>query len=191
MSLQCLRASARPIAVPESGKETVNGECAVEQITSRCRPIDDGGNYAFPPVCGRAEVHRRRRNTPGQRKHPAQRQVSRLPSRLSGNISLCSRKGSCTTTSDRVCVTKRRCLRYRSGTPSSSPRHSPRWDQKAASRPRKRHRRAQLDARAGLGTIATRRYRGGSVVGPGPIRSELLARGREWVCFSKLFVADE
>ena len=47
-----------------------------------------GRSHAFPPVCGRAEVHRRRRNAPGQRKHPARRRISRLPSRLSENISL-------------------------------------------------------------------------------------------------------
>ena len=77
-----------------------------------------GRSHAFPPVCGRAEVHRRRRNAPGQRKHPAQRQVSRLSTRISGNISSCGRKGPCTTISDRVGVAKRRCPRPRSGNPS-------------------------------------------------------------------------
>jgi hypothetical protein len=62
--------------------------------------------------------------------------------------------------------------------------HSPCGDLKAASRPGIRHRRAQLGTRAGLDTISTRGCRGGSVVGPGPARSVLLARGREWVCFS-------
>ena len=149
-----------------------------------------GRSHAFPPLCGRSKVHRRHRNAPGQRKHPAQRQVSRLSSRISGNISLCGRKRSCTTISDHVGVAKRRCPRSRSGTPSLSGQQSPRWALKAASRPGKRHRRARLGTRAGLGTTATRGYSGGSVVGPGPVRSVLLALGREWVCFSTLFVAD-
>jgi len=58
------------------------------------------------------------RSAPGQQRHPARRQVSRPPSRISGNISLCGPKGSCTTISDRVGVTERRCPRSRSGNPS-------------------------------------------------------------------------
>ena len=143
-----------------------------------------GRSHAFPPLCGRSKVHRRRQNSPGQRKHPARRRGSRPPSRLSGNISLCGPKGSYTTISDHVGVTKRRCPRSRSGTPSLSGQQSPRWALKAVSRPGKRHRRARLGTMAGLGTTATRGYRGGSVVGPGPVRSLLLALGREWVCFS-------
>jgi len=70
-----------------------------------------GRSRAFPPLLGGSAVHRRRPNAPGQRKHPAQRRVSRLSSRISGNILLCGRKGLCTTISDRVCVAKRRCPR--------------------------------------------------------------------------------
>ena len=58
------------------------------------------------------------RSAPGQQRHPARRQVSRPPSRISGKISLCGPKGSCTTISDRVGVTERRCPRSRSGNPS-------------------------------------------------------------------------
>ena len=56
--------------------------------------------------------------------------------------------------------------------------HKPRWAlTKLASRPGKRHRRGIFGSGAGLGTIATRRHRGGSVVGPGSVRAVLWAHG--------------
>ena len=54
----------------------------------------------------------------------------------------------------------------------------PRWAlTKLASRPGERHRRGLFGSGAGLGTIATRRHRGGSVVGPGSVRAVLWAHG--------------
>ena len=57
-------------------------------------------------------------SAPGQQRHPARRRVARLPSRFRGTVSLCGRKGSCTTISDRMGVSKRRCPRSTSGNPS-------------------------------------------------------------------------
>ena len=64
---------------------------------------------------------------------------------------------------------------HRPSRPSQNRDANARWALKAAPRPGKRHRRVQLGTRSGLGNISTHGYRGGSVVGPGSVRSVLLA----------------
>ena len=151
----------------------------LRRVSFGCRPIGDGAQSRFPALV------RPFRGPPSSPKctRPAKAPRSTLifsPVKSSQWDHLAVR-------SQRVMhYDNRRCVRHkttmpalRSGTPSLSPRHSPRWAQKAGFRAGKWHRRAQLDTRADLGTISTRGYRGGSVVMPGPARSVLLALGRE------------
>ena len=105
-----------------------------------------GRSRAFPPSFGHGQVDRRRRNASGQQKHPARRRGSRLPSRLSGNISPCDRRGFWSTRCDPDCVettvytlgrwktpsTKyTRPTKAPRSTPSFSPAKSPQWEQLA------------------------------------------------------------